>query len=93
MNAAKAGNKEAATDAEKRWFANADEIEKQALSMADMMTKGIVRQFPCKFIGKIFRHVNHLINVSCFLMRTFYISLHLMLFLCSYKGCKVHLIS
>jgi hypothetical protein len=99
VNAAKAGNKEAAADAEKRWYANADEIafflgsinpywseeewktmlyehlaltkteavtrltgdyktniaicdeiENQALGMADVMTKGIVRQFPCKFM-------------------------------------------
>jgi hypothetical protein len=98
VKAAKAGNKEAAADAEKRWYANADEIaaflasinpywsqedwktmlhehlaltkseavailtgnyaegirlydeiEKQALKMADVMSKGIVKQFPKKF--------------------------------------------
>jgi hypothetical protein len=98
VKAAKAGNKEAAANAEKRWYANAgeiatflgrinpywsqddwqsmlyehlaltkseavdiltgnyeegikvyDEIEKQALKMADVMIKGIVKQFPEKF--------------------------------------------
>lgn len=98
VKAAKAGNKEAAANAEKRWYANADEIaiflgrinpywsqddwkamlhehlvltkseavdiltanyaegikiydeiEKQALKMADMIAKGIVKQFPWKF--------------------------------------------
>lgn len=97
--AAKAGDAEAAADAERRWYANADEIahflaginpfwseeewrsmlyehlaltkteavsrltgdyetniaiydeiERQALGMADVMTQGIVRQFPCKFM-------------------------------------------
>lgn len=99
VKAAKAGNKKAASNAEKRWYTNADEIavflgkinpywsqsdwqkmlhehlaltkseavdiltgnyeeginlydqiEKQALKMADVMTKGIIRQFPEKFI-------------------------------------------
>lgn len=99
VNAAKAGDTIAAADAEKRWYANADEIavflgsinpywsvqqwktmlhehlaltkseainiltekyaegitlfdqiEKQALEMADVMTNGIVRQFPNIFI-------------------------------------------
>lgn len=98
VKAAKAGNTAAANDAEKRWYANADEIaaflasinpywsreawnsmldehlrltkteavlwlnkdyekaindlddiEKQALDMADMMTEGIIRQFPNMF--------------------------------------------
>lgn len=98
VKAAKAGNKEASANAEKRWYANAneiaaflasinpywsqefwktmlhehlaltkseavamltgnyaegiklyDEIEKQALKMADVMAKGIVKQFPKKF--------------------------------------------
>jgi hypothetical protein len=98
VKAAKAGNKEAAANAEKRWYANADEIaaflasinpywsqedwktmlhehlaltkseavniltgnysegiklydeiEEQALKMADVMTKGIVKQFIEKF--------------------------------------------
>jgi hypothetical protein len=97
--AAKAGDAEAAADAERRWYANADEIahflasinpfwseeewrsmlyehlaltkteavsrltgdyetniaiydeiEAQALGMADVMTEGIVRQFPRKFV-------------------------------------------
>ena len=100
VKAAKAGDNKGAADAEKRWYANADEIaaflgsinpywsekawktmlhehlaltksevvdmltknyakgistfdeiEKQALEMADMMTYGIVKQFPNKFIG------------------------------------------
>lgn len=100
VKAAKAGNKRAAADAEKRWYANADaialflsrinpnwsqsdwktmlyehlamtkseavdmitkkyaagidqydDIEKQALKMADAMAGGIVKQFPNKFIG------------------------------------------
>jgi hypothetical protein len=100
VKAAKAGNTAAANDAEKRWYANADEIaaflasinpywsmeewrqmlyehlrltkteavlwltkdyaraisilddiEKQALGMADMMTEGIIRQFPNTFRG------------------------------------------
>ena len=95
VNAAKSGNKQAAADAEKRWYANAneiaaflgsinpywsqqdwknmlnehlsmtkseavdmltqnynasieiyDEIERQALKMADVMANGIIRQFP-----------------------------------------------
>jgi LysM repeat protein len=99
VEAAKAGNTDAADNAEKRWYANADEIasflgsinpywssqewrrllydhlamtkneavdylnknfaasistfnniEKQALEMADVMTNGIVRQFPNRFI-------------------------------------------
>jgi len=99
VKAAKAGNSAAAQDAEKRWYANADEIatflaevnpywsfeqwrsmlhehlaltkneavdmleqnysdgistfdkiEQQALTMADVMTSGIVRQFANKFI-------------------------------------------
>lgn len=99
VKSAKAGNKEAAANAEKRWYANAneiaaflasinpywsqedwkamlhehlaltkseavdiltgnyakgitvyDEIEKQALKMADVMAKGIVKQFPKNFI-------------------------------------------
>jgi len=98
VTASKAGNSEAAADAERRWYANADEIaaflarinphwseeewramlhahlaltkseavdlltqdfpagiavydeiEKQALMMADVMTEGIVRQFPRRF--------------------------------------------
>lgn len=98
VKAAKAGNKDAATDAEKRWYANAneiadflgrinpywsqrdwqtmlhehlaltkseavniltgnyadsinlyDKIEEQALKMADVLAKGIVKQFPKKF--------------------------------------------
>jgi len=98
VKAAKAGDTNAANDAEKRWFANADEIaaflasinpywsmdewkqmlyehlrltkteallwlnsdyekainilddiERQALGMADMMTEGIIRQFPNMF--------------------------------------------
>ena len=98
VKAAKAGDNKAATDAEKRWYANADEIatflgsinpywsreewksllhehlamtkaeavdiltkkyaegideydaiEKQALTMADLMTAGIIRQFPYSF--------------------------------------------
>lgn len=98
VNAAKAGNSSAAADAEKEWYANADEIaaflgsinpywsedqwkdmlhrhleltkseavdlltknyeasittydeiERQALEMADMMAKGIIKQFPEKF--------------------------------------------
>ncbi|MDD4439053.1 MAG: LysM peptidoglycan-binding domain-containing protein, partial [Tissierellia bacterium] len=28
-----------------------DEIEKQALAMADMMSNGIIRQFPNKFLN------------------------------------------
>jgi hypothetical protein len=100
VQAAKAGNTAAANDAEKRWYANADEIaaflaginpywsmeewrqmlyehlrltkteavlwlnkdyekainifdeiEKQALGMADYMTEGIIRQFPNMFRG------------------------------------------
>ncbi|MFL0197747.1 acetylglutamate kinase [Clostridium sp. WILCCON 0269] len=99
VKAAKAGNNQAAANAEKRWYANADEIanflgrinpywsqgdwqtmlhehlkltkseavdiltgnyaegiklydeiEKQALKMADVMAKGIIKQFPRKFI-------------------------------------------
>lgn len=98
VKAAKAGNQQAAANAEKRWYANADEIaeflssinpnwskeewtkmlhehlkltkdeavyqltgqyqqsidtydkiEKQALEMADVLTKGIVQQFPKMF--------------------------------------------
>jgi hypothetical protein len=98
VKAAKAGNKDAAANSEKRWYANADEIanflgrinpywsqedwqtmlhehlalteseavniltenytkgiklyddiEKQALKMADVMAKGIIKQFPEKF--------------------------------------------
>ena len=98
VQAAKAGDSAAATDAEKRWYANADQIaaflgsinpywsaqewqkmlydhlamtkdeavdiltqkyadsinmfeniERQALDMADMMTQGIVKQFPQYF--------------------------------------------
>lgn len=99
VKAAKAGNDRAAADAEKRWYANADEIaaflaginpywseenwkamlhehlaltkteavdmltgryaesitvfdqiERQALGMADVMTNGVIRQFPNQFL-------------------------------------------
>ena len=99
VTAAKAGNSQAAADAERRWYVNADqiaaflgrinphwsetewrtmlhehlaltkaeavdilteqfeagitvfdEIERQALTMADTMTRGIVRQFPRRFV-------------------------------------------
>jgi hypothetical protein len=55
VTAAKAGHKAAADDATRRWNANADEIaayEKihaQILHMADMLSAGIISQFPEKF--------------------------------------------